>query len=78
MKDMQSLYDVFYEKYNLLYTLYGAERPFLSREDFEKFDREMIDLIQKANTEDLTMSEIARIKEIEYMLLDDISESFYY
>ncbi len=78
MKDMSALYDVFYEKYNLLYTLYGANRPYLSREDYEKYDREMIKLIEKANTHDLTMAEIARLKEIEYMLLDDISERFYY
>ena len=78
MKDMTSLYDVFYEKYNLLYNLYGAERPYLSRVEYEKHDREMIRLIEKANTLDLTMAEIARLKEIEYLLLDDISESFYY
>ena len=78
MKDMSALYDVFYEKYNLLYNLYGADRPYLSREDFEKFDREMIELIEKANNKDLTMREIGRLKEIEYLLLDDVSESFYH
>ena len=78
MKDMTSLYDVFYEKYNLLYNLYGAGRPYLDRIEYEKIDREMIKIIEKANTKDLTVAEIARLKEIEYMLLDDISEKFYY
>ena len=78
MKDLSALYDVFYEKYNLLYTLYGAERPYLSRDDFEKYDREMIDLIEKANKKDLSVAEIGRLKEIEYLLLDDVSESFYH
>ena len=78
MKDLSALYDVFYEKYNLLYALYGADRPYLSREDFEKYDREMIHLIEKANKKDLTLTEIGRLKDIEFFLLDDVSESFYH
>ena len=78
MKDLSALYDVFYEKYNLLYTLYGTDRPYLSREDFEKYDREMIMLIEKANNKDLSVAEIGRLKEIEFLLLDDVSESFYH
>ncbi len=78
MKNMSSLYDVFYEKYNLLYNLYGGDRAYLSRVEYEKIDREMIRIIEKTNSKDLTVAEIARLKEIEYLMLDDISEKFYY
>lgn len=74
---MQSLYDVYYEKYCLLFNLYGAERRHLSRGEYEQLDRELLRLIEQAQSVDLTMAEITRIKEIEFLLLDDIAEGFY-
>lgn len=74
---MDPLYDVFYEKYCLLHSLYGAERRLLKRGEFETLDKELLVLIEKSQDEDLSMSEITRIKEIEYLLLDDVAEGFY-
>jgi hypothetical protein len=74
---MDPLYDVYYDKYRLLYNLYGAERRLLDREEYEHLDQELLGLIERAQTQDLLMAEIARIKEIEYLLLDDIAEGFY-
>ncbi|MGE0435110.1 MAG: hypothetical protein AB7K09_13780 [Planctomycetota bacterium] len=74
---METLYDVYYEKYCLLWNLYGAERRHLPRPEYEALDQELLQLINRAQGNDLTMAEITRMREIEYLLLDDIAEGFY-
>ncbi len=74
---METLYDVYYEKYCLLWNLYGAERRHVPRKEYEALDHELLRLIDQAQREDLTMAEVTRMREIEYLLLDDIAEGFY-
>ena len=74
---MNTLYDVYYEKYCLLWNLYGAERRHIPRDEYERLDQELLLLINRAQGNDLTMAEITRMREIEYLLLDDIAEGFY-
>ncbi len=71
------LYDVYYEKYTLLHSLYGADRGFLTRDEYRERDRELLALMERTNERDVSEDEILRIKELEYLLLDDISEGFF-
>ncbi len=74
---MDPLYDVFYEKYLLLYSLHGGDREQLDRETYEKFDRELLTLVERSQERDLTIAEVSRLKELEYLLLDDVAEGFW-
>ena len=74
---MDPVYDVFYEKYLLLYSLYGAEREQLDREQYEKLDLELLALVEAAETRDLKIEEVTRLKELQHLLLDDVAEGFW-
>lgn len=69
------VYDYYYENYLLLYNLYGKGRPRVDREEFEKLDSEMMQIISRAEGGELAGLDVARIKDIEYILMDDIAEA---
>jgi hypothetical protein len=75
------VYDYYYENYLMLYSLYGRGRPKLNRERYEDLDRELLRLVttmQEATGDtspQLTRTAFNRIRELEYMLLDDVAES---
>jgi hypothetical protein len=76
-----TMYDVYYENYLMVYSLYGRGRPKLNRERYEELDRELLRLV--AGSEDpeadaaaqLTRKNFNRIRELEYVLLDDVTEA---
>lgn len=69
------VYDYYYENYLILYNLYGRGRPKLGREQYEKLDQELMALVSGDDEKELSREQIARVRDIEYMLLDDIAES---
>lgn len=69
------VYDYYYENYLLLYNLYGTGRPRVGREEFEKLDTELMQIISRAEGGELGAIDVARIKDIEYILMDDIAEA---
>ncbi|MCK6438984.1 MAG: hypothetical protein L6Q71_02140 [Planctomycetes bacterium] len=71
---MANIYDYYYENYLMLYSLYGRGRPTVDRERFEALDKELIGYMSQA-TDSLSPAHASRIGEIEYLLLDDISEA---
>lgn len=68
------VYDYYYENYLILYNLYGRGRPRVGREEYEALDRELIEIVGRGETE-VDRKEIARVRDIEYILLDDIAEA---
>ena len=77
MTGMDPFYDVFYEKYLLLYSLYGGDRQQLDRATYEQCDRELLGLVELSQQRDLQISEVSRLKELEFLLLDDVAEGFW-
>jgi hypothetical protein len=69
------VYDYYYENYLLLYNLYGKGRPRVDREEFEKLDSELMQIISRVDHGELSASDVARIKDVEYILMDDIAEA---
>jgi hypothetical protein len=69
------VYDYYYENYLILYNLYGRGRPKLNREQYEKLDTELMALVSGGDDKELGREQINRVRDIEYMLLDDIAES---
>ena len=75
------VYDYYYENYLMLYSLYGRGRPKLARRRYEELDRELLGLVssmQDATGEtpqQLARQSFNRIRELEYMLLDDVAEA---
>ncbi len=69
------VYDYYYENYLILYNLYGRGRPKLNREQYEKLDTELMALVAGGDDKELSREQINRVRDIEYMLLDDIAES---
>ncbi|MBE7493093.1 MAG: hypothetical protein HS108_15235 [Planctomycetes bacterium] len=69
------VYDYYYENYLLLYNLYGKGRPRVGRDEFEKLDNELMQIISRAEGGELGAADVARIKDIEYILMDDIAEA---
>jgi len=69
------VYDYYYENYLILYNLYGRGRPKLNREQYERLDTELMALVSGGDDKELSREQIARVRDIEYMLLDDIAES---
>lgn len=69
------VYDYYYENYLILYNLYGRGRPRLSREQYEQLDGELMEMIAHGNSEELTQENIIRVRDIEYMLMDDVAEA---
>ena len=75
MNNSSNVYDYYYENYLILYNLYGRGRPRLKRDQYEKLDQELMALVAKGDDAELSREQIARVRDIEYMLLDDIAES---
>lgn len=77
------VYDYYYENYLMLYSMYGRGRPRLNRERYEELDRELLDLVgevpsaerQSSRTKEFTRDTFNRVRELEYLLLDDLSEA---
>lgn len=69
------VYDYYYENYLLLYNLYGTGRPRVDRDEFEKLDSELMQIIARAEGGELSRNDVARINDIEYILMDDIAEA---
>ena len=69
------VYDYYYENYLILYNLYGRGRPYLTRELFEELDTELMQIVALADSAQLTRDQMARVRDIEYMLMDDIAEA---
>ncbi|MBP9891127.1 MAG: hypothetical protein KBG84_04420 [Planctomycetes bacterium] len=75
MNNSAYVYDYYYENYLILYNLYGRGRPKLNREQYERLDTELMALVSGGDDKELSREQIARVRDIEYMLLDDIAES---
>ncbi|MCC6574570.1 MAG: hypothetical protein IT462_12365 [Planctomycetes bacterium] len=75
MANSSNVYDYYYENYLILYNLYGRGRPRVKREQYEKLDVELMQMVSKGEDAELSRSEVARVRDIEYMLLDDIAEN---
>ncbi|GIK51277.1 MAG: hypothetical protein HUU03_07355 [Planctomycetaceae bacterium] len=75
MNSSSNVYDYYYENYLILYNLYGRGRPRLKRDQYEKLDQELMALVSRGEESELSREQIARVRDIEYMLLDDIAES---
>jgi hypothetical protein len=69
------VYDYYYENYLLLYNLYGTGRPHVERAEFERLDDELMQIISRAEGGELSRADVARINDIEYILMDDIAEA---
>jgi hypothetical protein len=74
------LYDIFYDNYLLHYSLYGRGRPKLSRMRYERLDRELLSLVDQyerqgtAGAPVFTREMFNRVRDLEYLLMDDIAE----
>ncbi|CAG0929811.1 hypothetical protein PLCT1_01141 [Planctomycetaceae bacterium] len=75
MNNRSDVYDYYYENYLILYNLYGRGRPKLNREQYEKLDLELMALVATGDESELAREQINRVRDIEYMLLDDIAEA---
>ena len=75
MNNSAYVYDYYYENYLILYNLYGRGRPKLNREQYEKLDSELMALVSGGDDKELSREQFNRVRDIEYMLLDDIAES---
>lgn len=69
------VYDYYYENYLLLYNLYGKGRPRISREEFQKLDEELMQIVARSDGGELEKADITRVKDIEYLLMDDVAEA---
>lgn len=75
MQKSSDVYDYYFENYLLLYNLYGKGRPRVDRTQFEKLDTELMQIISRAQGGELSREDVARINDIEYILMDDIAEA---
>lgn len=65
-----------YSDYLERYELYGEGRPRLSPSEFNRFDEELLDLLAlQGDQGSLSDDEIIRLQELEYLLLDEQSDS---
>ena len=69
------VYDYYYENYLILYNLYGRGRPRVTREQYEQLDDELMNIVGQAENSDLTHPQIVRVRDIEFVLMDDIAEA---
>ncbi|MDC1142805.1 hypothetical protein OAU50_06910 [Planctomycetota bacterium] len=69
------VYDYYYENYLILYNLYGRGRPKVEQEQYEELDAELMDLINRGDHAELSRADVIRIRDIEFLLLDDIAEA---
>ncbi len=65
-----------YSDYLERYELYGEGRPRLSPSEFERYDEELLDLLALQGEQgSLSDDEVIRLQELEYLLLDEMSDS---
>ncbi|MCC7508944.1 MAG: hypothetical protein IT464_06185 [Planctomycetes bacterium] len=69
------VYDYYYENYLILYNLYGRGRPRVSREQYEQMDDELMEIVARGDNGTLERADIARVRDIEYVLMDDVAEA---
>ncbi|MBK8205838.1 MAG: hypothetical protein IPK87_03470 [Planctomycetes bacterium] len=69
------VYDYYYENYLILYNLYGRGRPRVSREQYEQMDDELMEIVARSDSGTLERTDIARVRDIEYVLMDDVAEA---
>jgi len=69
------VYDYYYENYLILYNLYGRGRPRVTREQYEQMDSELMQLVSNAQNGELTHQQMVRVRDIEYVLMDDVAEA---
>lgn len=69
------VYDYYYENYLILYNLYGRGRPRVSREQYEQLDSELMQIVAKGESSELLREDIVRVRDIEYILMDDVAEA---
>ncbi len=75
LNNRSDVYDYYYENYLILYNLYGRGRPKINRDHYEKLDLELMALVARGDETELAREQINRVRDIEYMLLDDIAEA---
>ena len=68
------VYDYYYENYLILYNLYGRGRPRVSREQYEELDTELMTIVAAADA-GLNHDQFTRVRDIEYILMDDVAEA---
>ena len=65
-----------YSDYIVRYELNGEDRPKLSPSEFNRLDEELLDLLALQGEQgNLSDDEIIRLQELEYLLLDEQSDS---
>ncbi|MBZ0136609.1 MAG: hypothetical protein K8I27_09575 [Planctomycetes bacterium] len=69
------VYDYYYENYLILYNLYGRGRPRVTREQYEELDSELMAIVAKAEQDNLEHDQFTRVRDIEYILMDDVAEA---
>jgi hypothetical protein len=69
------VYDYYYENYLILYNLYGRGRPRVTREQYEQLDSELMKLVSTAENDQLNHQQMVRVRDIEYVLMDDVAEA---
>jgi hypothetical protein len=69
------VYDYYYENYLILYNLYGRGRPRVTREQYEKLDSELMQLVSTAENDQINHQQMVRVRDIEYVLMDDVAEA---
>jgi hypothetical protein len=69
------VYDYYYENYLILYNLYGRGRPRVTREQYEQLDSELMQLVSTAENDQINHQQMVRVRDIEYVLMDDVAEA---
>lgn len=69
------LSDEAYAEYLERYELYGEERPRLNHSEFNRLDDELLDLLAEAEEGPLSDDQNIRLRELEFLLLDEQSDS---
>lgn len=65
-----------YSEYLVRYEMYGEGRPRLSPSEFNRLDEELLDLLALQGEQGhLSDDEMIRLQELEYLLLDEQSDS---
>lgn len=72
---LSASYDEAYGEYLERYEMYGEDRPKLSPSEFNRFDDELLDLLAEAEEGQLNDEQTIRLHELEYLLLDEQSDS---
>ncbi len=68
-------YDEEYAEYLERHEMYGEDRPRLSPSEFNRLDDELLDLLAEAEEGPLSDDQAIRLHELEFLLLDEQSNS---